>query len=77
MVAGALRYENYSDFGGTTNYKLATRYKLTDNINLRGAISTGFRAPSLHQIYFNSTQFVQGVYHLKWEHSVMRKLLNY
>jgi iron complex outermembrane receptor protein len=46
------RYENYSDFGGTTNYKLASRYKLTDNVNIRGAISTGFRAPSLHQIYF-------------------------
>jgi iron complex outermembrane receptor protein len=63
LLNGALRYENYSDFGGTTNYKLASRYKLTDNINLRGAISTGFRAPSLHQIYFNSTatQFVGGV----------------
>ncbi|MBE0391266.1 TonB-dependent receptor [Flavobacterium sp. PL002] len=63
LLNGALRYENYSDFGGTTNYKLATRYKLTDNINLRGAVSTGFRAPSLHQIYFNSTatQFVGGV----------------
>jgi iron complex outermembrane receptor protein len=63
LINGALRYENYSDFGGTTNYKLASRYKLTDNINLRGAVSTGFRAPSLHQIYFNSTatQFVGGV----------------
>ncbi|HEY4618904.1 MAG TPA: TonB-dependent receptor [Flavobacterium sp.] len=63
LLNGALRYENYSDFGSTTNYKLATRYKLTDNINLRGAVSTGFRAPSLHQIYFNSTatQFVGGV----------------
>jgi iron complex outermembrane receptor protein len=63
LLNGALRYENYSDFGGTTNYKLASRYKLTDNVNLRGAISTGFRAPSLHQIYFNSTatQFVGGV----------------
>ncbi|WP_367751800.1 TonB-dependent receptor [Flavobacterium sp. WC2430] len=63
LVNGALRFENYSDFGNTTNYKLATRYKLTDNINLRGAVSTGFRAPSLHQIYFNSTatQFVGGV----------------
>jgi iron complex outermembrane receptor protein len=42
---------------------LASRYKLTDNVNIRGAISTGFRAPSLHQIYFNSTatQFVGGV----------------
>jgi iron complex outermembrane receptor protein len=63
LLNGALRFENYSDFGSTTNYKLATRYKLTDNINLRGAVSTGFRAPSLHQIYFNSTatQFVGGV----------------
>ena len=63
MLNGALRYENYTDFGGTTNFKLATRYKLTDNINLRGAVSTGFRAPSLHQIYFNSTatQFIGGV----------------
>ena len=63
LVNGALRFENYSDFGNTTNFKIATRYKLTENINLRGAISTGFRAPSLHQIYFNSTatQFVGGV----------------
>ena len=63
LVNGAIRFENYSDFGSTTNYKLATRYKVTDNINLRGAVATGFRAPSLHQIYFNSTstQFVGGV----------------
>ncbi|MFE3848723.1 TonB-dependent receptor domain-containing protein [Flavobacterium sp. LB3P45] len=63
LVNGAVRFENYSDFGNTTNFKVASRYKLTDNINLRGAVSTGFRAPSLHQIYFNSTatQFVGGV----------------
>lgn len=63
LLNGALRYENYSDFGGTTNYKIASRYKLTDNINIRGAVSTGFRAPSLHQIYFNSTStlFTNGV----------------
>jgi iron complex outermembrane receptor protein len=63
FVNGAVRFENYSDFGSTTNFKFATRYKLTSNINLRGAVATGFRAPSLHQIYFNSTstQFVGGV----------------
>ncbi|OCK50636.1 TonB-dependent receptor [Chryseobacterium sp. CBo1] len=63
LVSGALRYENYSDFGSTFNYKLATRYKITDNINFRAAHSTGFRAPSLQQMYFNSTstQFVGGV----------------
>lgn len=63
FVNGAIRFENYSDFGNTTNYKLASRYKVTENTNLRGAIATGFRAPSLHQINFNSTstQFVGGV----------------
>jgi iron complex outermembrane receptor protein len=63
LVNGALRFENYSDFGNTTNFKVATRYKLTENVNIRGAVSTGFRAPSLHLIYFNSTatQFVGGV----------------
>lgn len=63
LLAAALRFENYSDFGSTLNYKLATRYKLSENINIRGAISSGFRAPSLAQKYFNSTatQFVGGV----------------
>ncbi|MWB95387.1 TonB-dependent receptor [Flavobacterium sp. GA093] len=63
LLNGAVRFENYSDFGSTFNYKLATRYNLTDNINLRGAYSTGFRAPSLHQIYYSSTatQFTGGV----------------
>jgi len=58
-----VRYENYSDFGSTFNYKIATRYKLTNQINLRAAHSTGFRAPSLQQIYYNatSTQFVGGI----------------
>jgi iron complex outermembrane receptor protein len=55
LVDGAVRAENYSDFGFTSNYKLATRYKLTDNFNLRGSVSTGFRAPSLQQINFSST----------------------
>ena len=52
MVSGAVRYEKYSDFGSTTNGKLASRLKLTDNINLRGSLSTGFRAPSLAQSYY-------------------------
>ena len=54
LVSFATRFENYSDFGSTINFKLASRYKLFDNFNIRGAVNTGFRAPSLHQIYFNS-----------------------
>lgn len=63
LVSAALRYEDYSDFGNTFNWKVASRYKVTDNIALRAAASTGFRAPDLHQIYFNatSTLFIAGV----------------
>ncbi len=63
LVNGAVRYENYSDFGSTFSYKFATRIKAGKGLNLRGAIATGFRAPSLQQKYFNSTatQFLGGV----------------
>ncbi|WP_084273350.1 TonB-dependent receptor [Maribacter antarcticus] len=58
LASFATRFENYSDFGSTINFKIATRYKLTDNVNIRGAVNTGFRAPSLHQINFNSTSTI-------------------
>jgi iron complex outermembrane receptor protein len=58
LVSFATRYENYSDFGGTINFKLATLYKINDNFNLRAAGNTGFRAPSLHQLNFNSTSTI-------------------
>jgi iron complex outermembrane receptor protein len=59
----ATRYENFSDFGSTINGKLTGRFQLTDGIAIRGAASTGFRAPSLHQRYFQntSTQFINGL----------------
>lgn len=47
LLGAALRYEDFYDsFGDTTNGKLSARYRLTDTTNLRGTISTGFRAPS-------------------------------
>ncbi|WP_375434126.1 TonB-dependent receptor domain-containing protein [uncultured Hymenobacter sp.] len=55
LLAAALRYEHYSDFGSTLNYKVATRFNLTEFLTLRGTYSTGFRAPSLAQVNFNST----------------------
>ncbi len=58
LVSFATRFEDYSDFGSTINFKLASRYKVTDNVNIRGAVNTGFRAPSLHQINFNSTSTI-------------------
>ncbi len=63
LLSLAGRYENYSDFGSTFNYKLATRLKLSDNLAFRAASSSGFRAPSLHQQFFSrtSTVFVDNV----------------
>ncbi|SFE04504.1 iron complex outermembrane recepter protein [Chitinophaga sp. CF118] len=54
LIGAAIRAENYSDFGFTSNYKLASRYKLAPGFNIRGSISTGFRAPSLQQINYSS-----------------------
>jgi iron complex outermembrane receptor protein len=59
LVNIAGRFEHYSDFGNALAGKLALRYKILDALSIRGAISNGFRAPSIHQYYFNniSTQF--------------------
>ncbi|GHF14751.1 ligand-gated channel [Kordiimonas sediminis] len=54
-IGVAARYEDYSDFGSTFNGKFATRYTIQEGLNLRGAISTGFMAPSLVQNYTQST----------------------
>lgn len=52
----ALRYENYSDFGNTTNPKIAFRYTPLDNLTLRASWGEAFRAPSLVQLGLGSTQ---------------------
>ncbi len=59
----AVRYEDYSDFGTTTSGKLSARYAFTDQVAVRGTASTGFRAPSLQQQFFQSTatNFIGGV----------------
>ncbi|HEV7349693.1 TonB-dependent receptor [Telluribacter sp.] len=60
LVSAALRYENYSDFGSTLNYKVSTRFKVTDFLALRASTSTGFRAPSMQQRFYakSNTLFV-------------------
>lgn len=54
MLSAALRYDDYDGFGDTINYKLASRFALTDDFSLRTSASTGFRAPSMQQLYFNN-----------------------
>ena len=62
-LQGAIRHERYSDFGSTTTGKLAASYRVAPAVLLRGSASTGFRAPSLQQVYFSSTftDFIGGV----------------
>jgi iron complex outermembrane receptor protein len=55
LMQYALRYEDFSDFGDTLNGKLATRYRINDSFALRGAISTGFHAPTPGQANIRTT----------------------
>jgi len=57
LVEGAYRFEKYSDFGSASVGKISTRLKVAeDRLVFRGSVSSGFRAPTLHQIYAQSTQ---------------------
>ena len=61
-VGTAVRSEHFEDFGATTNGKLSARVGLTDVVSVRGAVSSGFRAPSPGQQHaFNvTTAFIGG-----------------
>ena len=50
LLGGALRYENYDDFGTTVDGKATMRWELGETFALRGAVSTGFRAPTVGQV---------------------------
>jgi len=52
----ALRLSHYSDFGDTSNTKLALRYRPLESVLLRGTLSEGFRAPSLLDLYESGQQ---------------------
>ncbi len=67
LIDAAVRYENYNEMGSNDydnlSGKLSARYEVNKDISIRASASTGFRAPSLHQRYFQntSTQFVGGL----------------
>lgn len=62
LASAAFRWEDFEDFGNTSNFKLATRVDLSDNLSLRAAYSTGFRAPTVGQANLrrSSTNFLNG-----------------
>jgi iron complex outermembrane receptor protein len=58
LINATTRLENYSDFGNAFVWKVSSRYKFNDDkVTLRGSVSTGFRAPTLHQIYTQKAQY--------------------
>ncbi|MDB4194095.1 TonB-dependent receptor [Gammaproteobacteria bacterium] len=56
LVGGAFRYEDYSSFGDTNDFKLKAMYQVNDNVSLRASTSTGFRAPTQGQVNVVNTQ---------------------
>jgi iron complex outermembrane recepter protein len=62
LLAAAVRHEDFDDFGSTTNWKLTGRFDITETFALRGALSTGFRAPTPGQSNTEqvTTSFVEG-----------------
>ncbi|MDO6426777.1 TonB-dependent receptor [Thalassotalea sp. 1_MG-2023] len=56
LMGYALRYEDYSTFGDTTNYKVTAQFDVTDDFSLRGSISSGFRAPTVGQANYANVQ---------------------
>jgi iron complex outermembrane receptor protein len=61
LVQSAVRAEHYSDFGSTSDAKLAGRIELLNGLAVRGSVSSGFRAPSLTEEYYarSSTTYRQ------------------
>ncbi len=56
LMGYAIRYEDYSSFGDTTNFKVTAQYNITDDFSLRGSVSTGFRAPTVGQANYANVQ---------------------
>ena len=55
LMQYALRYEDFSDFGSTANWKVAGNYSITDDFSFRAAVSTGFHAPTPGQANVSTT----------------------
>lgn len=47
----AARYDEYSDFGSTVNPKVSARYQPIRELLFRASAATGFRAPTLYEVY--------------------------
>ena len=58
-LSGALRFSDYSSSGSRTTYKLGVNYKPIDDLRLRASLTTGFRAPTIGELYGTPSRFDQ------------------
>ena len=63
LIGTAIRFEDFDDFGTTTNFKFGANFALSDDFGLRATVSTGFKAPTPGQSNASniSTQIINGV----------------
>ena len=63
LLNGAVRYEDYENFGDTIDGKVSARLQVTDALAIRGSASTGFRVPTVGQANVRNvtTAFTNGV----------------
>lgn len=59
LLSVAARFENYSDFGSNVSGKFSARYKFSNSLSIRGSVNRGFRAPSMHQLYYSNNADAQ------------------
>lgn len=55
-IQAALRHDQYNDFGGTTNPKLAIAFRPSKEVLIRGNFNTAFKAPSLPELYMSESK---------------------
>jgi iron complex outermembrane receptor protein len=56
LLGGAVRYDDYGDFGGRTTWRATARLDAAEGVAIRGTVGTGFKAPSLQQQFFSAVQ---------------------
>ncbi len=59
LISAGLRYDHYSSFGGTTNFRTSLIYKPTEQTALKLNYGRGFRAPTYYELYYNDDNETQ------------------
>ena len=67
VLQPSLRFDYYSDFGGSLNFKIGAIKNLTNTTSLKSSLSKSFRAPTFNDLYWPESSFVAGNPDLKPE----------